>query len=148
VYRELLERDMDQPGGRDTERDLILLVLNAIGAKMLPEGWDRPGNDVRKRRAENFFYQGSIGWWMEQLLPALRYVTMRMKEKDPLFVDDVDSKTRDAIIEVVDILCGWDIWSTEDEEDLKAMRSNTVKNVAARFPKYNEKRILTEFSKK
>lgn len=78
IHSQLLDSDMDEAGGRDTERELIVLILNTIAAKMIPKGWDAKGNDVKRRRAQNFFYQGSIGWWMGILRNALALLTLRV----------------------------------------------------------------------
>jgi hypothetical protein len=145
IHRQPLKLDMDEAGGRDAERALILLVLNAVAEKMLPRGWDGVGNAVQKRRAQNFFYQGSIGWWLPILEQTLRFVLMRIGRNEALFIEDVEQKNRDKIINTVEALCDWAVWSTEDPDDLKAMRSNTVKNVKARFyPDYSENRLLQD----
>jgi len=135
IHSGLLALDMEAAGGRDTERELIILVLNTIASKMLPEGWNALGNEVKRRRATNFFYQASIGWWMNELMVALRYVTQRIKLTDPLFIDELDQKSRDIVVAVVEKLCDMAIWSTTDDEALKAMRSNTVKNLEPHMPK-------------
>jgi hypothetical protein len=145
LYAQPLDTDMDEAGGRDHERKNILFVLNAIADKMLPEGWNKPGNDLQRQRAQNFFYQGSIGWWMNEILePSLRYVLYAVGKNKPLFLAQLDEGSKEKILSVVERLCAWPIWSTEDPEHLKAMRSNTVKNVAEAFPEYSDKKLLKE----
>lgn len=121
---------------------MVVLVLNTMVKKMLPAAWNAPGNELAKRRAQNFFYQASIGWWMEQLLLALRYVTQRIEDRKPLFIGDLSQTQRDQVVGVVEKLCDLDIWSTDDEDVLKAMRSNTVKNLAPYLANYSWKSLL------
>jgi hypothetical protein len=148
LHLKLLTSDMDNGPERDNERELILLVLNAIHASMLPEGWIN--DKLQRRRTQNFFYQGSIAWWLNVcLIPALRYVTIRIQESIPLFVGPLEQEHRDAMIEVVQQLCEWPLWSTEDEDDLKAMRSNTLGVVTERFAThgYDARRLISEYQK-
>jgi len=146
LFSQLLEIDMDAAGGRDEERKNILLVLNTIAGRMLPIGWDKPGNAVHRRRAENFFLQGAIGWWMNEILiPALRYVLYKIgPTKTAILLDPMDEKAKERVISLVETMCGWSIWSTEEPSQLAAMRSNTVKNVSAAFPDYDLQRLLVE----
>jgi hypothetical protein len=147
MYGQLLDTNMDEFGARDVERKNILYVLNAISEIMLPTGWSKPGNDVQQLRARNFFFQGSIGWWMGEILePSLRYVLYAVGKNKPLFLEQIDEASKERILNVVEKLCAWDIWSTEDSEHLKAMRSNTVSNVTYVFPEYTEKRLLKEIA--
>lgn len=142
VFTGLLDSDMEQEADRDQEREMVVLVLNTMVKKMLPAAWNAPGNELAKRRAQNFFYQASIGWWMEQLLLALRYVTQRIEDRKPLFIGDLSQTQRDQVVGVVEKLCDLDIWSTDDEDVLKAMRSNTVKNLAPYLANYSWKSLL------
>jgi hypothetical protein len=145
MYSQLLDSDMDESGERDTERTNIIFVLNAISDRMLPEGWDKAGNDLQKLRAQNFFYQGSIGWWMGEILePSLRYVLYALGKNKPLFLKQLEEAEKEKILSLVDKLCAWPIWSTEEVEHLKAMRSNTVRNVVDAFPGFTGKRLLEE----
>lgn len=147
IYPQPLTIDMDAAGGRDEERRNVLLVLNAIAEKMLPDGWDKKGNDLQRRRAENFFYQGSIGWWMSEILePSLRYVLFAIGKHKPLFLEPLDEAAKERVLSVVERLCSWPIWSTEDDDALKAMRSNTIKNVSQVFSDYTDKRLLLELA--
>ncbi|MDX2208533.1 MAG: HNH endonuclease signature motif containing protein [Gemmatimonadales bacterium] len=142
LHTGLLDSDMEKANDRDHEREMVVLVLNTIVQKMLPTGWNHPGNELQRRRAQNFFYQASIGWWMEQLLLALRYVTQRIQEKQPLFVGDLTQEQRDQVVIVTEKLCDLAIWSTDQDETLKAMRSNTVKNLAPLLAKNEWKDLL------
>jgi hypothetical protein len=145
LYAQTLDTDMDESVERDNERANIIFIVNAIAEKMLPTGWGKPGNELQKRRAENFFYQGSIGWWMGEIFePSLRYVLYAVGKQKPLLIDPLDEAARDKLLSLVEKLCAWDIWSTDDPEHLKAMRSNTVKNVVDAFPDYTSKKLLQE----
>lgn len=134
LHKKLLDLDMEATGGRDTERELVLLVLNTIANKMLPDKWWAPGNEVAAMRAKTFFYQGSISWWRDELLTALKYVTQRMKADEPLFIGDLDQAKRDHVVSVAEKLCDLDTWSTTDEGILEAMRSNTLTTLRQRLP--------------
>lgn len=145
LYSLLLEVDMDNSTERDTERANILHVLNGIADTMVPSGWDKPGNEVQKKRAKNFFMQGSIRWWMmEILIPALRYVLVKMDANKPLLIDPLDETAKDKVLTLIDKLCSWPIWSTEESDHLKAMRSNTIKNVAEVFKDYTYTKLLKD----
>jgi 5-methylcytosine-specific restriction endonuclease McrA len=144
VYNGLLEIDMEAEGGRDTERRLIVLILNTIARKMLPLDWYKDTNKLQKTRTQNFFYQGSIGWWMQYILiPTLRYILIRLKTDTPLLVDAVSDK-QGLIIEAVETLCDWEIWSTVDPNQLKAIRSNTIKDVAESFKTHTFEKLIKE----
>jgi len=143
AWSQPLEIDMDAMGGRDEERENILLILNTIATRMLPEGWEK--HELQRRRATNFFYQGSIAWWMNDILiPSVRYALVKLGDKKPALLDAVDEETKGKIISIVEHLCSWTIWSTEDADDLKAMRSNTKKSVEEAFAAYDDKRLLKE----
>ncbi len=147
IAHTLLDVDMDEAGGRDNERRLIIVVLNTIVRKTLPSDWHKDTNKFQKVRTQNFFYQGSIGWWMQEiLLPTLKYVLFRLKKDAPLLVEPVTSDQESQIIDAVETLCDWEVWSTDDPEHLKAMRSNTVKNVAEAFKRYTDKRLIDEIT--
>jgi hypothetical protein len=142
IFREMLGLNMEESGGRDHEREMIILILNTIVSKMLPEGWDRPESELTKRRATNFFYQASIGWWMDQLDLGLRYVTQRIEPNTPLFVERIDQATRDRVVKAVEKLCDLSVWSTQEEDVVKAMRSNTVKNLSPLMERDVWKRLI------
>jgi len=144
IFNGLLEIDMEAEGGRDTERKLIVLTLNTITRKLLPADWYKDTNKLQHTRTQNFFYQGSIGWWMQYILiPTLRYILIRLKTDTPLLVDAVSDK-QGLIIEAVETLCDWGIWSTTDADHLKAMRSNTIKDVAESFKDYSVEKLIKE----
>lgn len=143
MFSQPLEVDMDASSARDIERQNILFILNSISEFMLPPTWNKPGSEAQALRAKNFFLQGSIGWWMNEILvPALRYVLMKIGEKKPLLMEEMDETQRSHVLALVETLCSWPIWSTEDPEHLKAMRSNTMKNVSEAFPDYSDKKLL------
>lgn len=140
---ELLNIDMDASGGRDTERENIIVILNQIVKNMLPPNWEL--DPIQKQRTQTFFLGGAIGWWMNELLiPSLRYVTMKLKDKEPLLLDALDAGVESKMVSIVDALCAWDIWSTTSGEELSAFRSNTVKNVINAFPEYTALRLIKE----
>jgi len=143
MYSQPLDVDLDQSQARDVERQNILFILNSISQFMLPTGWNKPGNEKQRQRAQNFFYQGSIGWWMNEILvPALRYVLMKIGEKTPLLIEEMDETQRSYVLTLIETLCSWPIWTTDDPAALKAMRSNTVKNVIEVFPGYTYERLV------
>lgn len=146
IWKQLLDVDMEQPGGRDVERENVLLVLNTIRARMLPEGWEK--NELTKARAQLFFQQGAIGYWVEELITALRMVTQRAKASEPLLLDPIEGKVRGSVIAIVESLCDWPVWSTQDEGKLAAIRSNTQKNVKEALVGYDYKRMIQDLSNK
>lgn len=143
IWKKLLATNLDEAGGRDVERELILLVLNTIAAKMLPSGWAK--TPIVKRRAELFFQQGAIAYWIDELVAALRLITRRVKESESLLIGDLDQKDRDAIIGIVEALCDWPIWSTEDEGIRAAIRSNTQKHVKDAMRGYDYQRLVKDY---
>lgn len=145
ISQSLLELDMEAVGGRDNERRLIILILNTIARKMLPADWFKDTNELQRTRTQNFFYQGSIGWWMQSILvPTLKYILYRLKKDMPLLVDSVTADKEGQIIEAVETLCDWEIWSTEDAEHRKAMRSNTIRNVEEAFKSHTAQKLIEE----
>jgi hypothetical protein len=145
LYSEPLEVDIENSTERDTERANILHVLNGIADAMLPPTWDKLGNELQKKRAQRFFYQGSIRWWMTAvLIPALRYVLVKMDVKKPLLIEPFDEVAKDKVLTLIDKLCSWPIWSTDDPDQIKAMRSNTIKNVTDEFPEYTYTKLLKD----
>jgi len=145
LHKDLLDIDMDAEGGRDIERANIVNVLNRISSKMLPAGWHT--DPLRKKRAETFFLGGAINWWMNEILvPALRWVLMKMKDSDPLLLEPLDTDAESRVMACIDLLCGWEVWSTTDEAKLAALRSNTLKNVTAAFPEHTSARLIKEMA--
>ena len=129
IYPQLLDRDMDASGGRDDEREAIVMILNALETEMLGAKLNDK-QSLQYRRAKTFFLGGAIGWWMQDILiPSIRYATKRLQEKKPLLIDPLSDDERSDILSLVETLCSWPIWSEDDDDILKAMRSNTVKNV-------------------
>lgn len=143
IYPDALELDLDSEGGRDNEREAIVTIMNTIASEMLPEGWEK--NELQKRRATTFFYQGSIGWWMGDLLiGALRYFFMKIGDKKPLLIDKLSQEKEDQLVAVTEHICGLPIWSDPPEEALRAMRSNTIDSVRRALPEYTQERIIKE----
>jgi hypothetical protein len=137
----LLATDLEGPE-RDNERRAILAILNAIADEMLPEGWEKNPNS--RARAQNFFYQASIGWWIEILTLAIRYVLRRLSEKRPLFIEPLSTEEESDVIDLVEKLCRWEVWSRKDADTLKALRSNTVTNVRAVFEGFDDRKLLRD----
>ena len=143
IHKVTMNIDIDANPIRDVERSNILLVLNRIRSNMLPEGW--ASDPLQKTRSETFFLGGAISWWMGQLLiPALRYMLYRINQTDPLLVDQLDEGAESKIVNCIDKLCAWDIWSTKDDGVLAAFRSNTVANVVNALPGYTAERLIKE----
>jgi len=78
------------------------------------------------------------------LIPTLRYILYKLDYKKPLLIDPISTEEQDRIIEVVEILCDWEVWSTDDDDVLKAFRSNTVKNVSEALPELKDKTLITQ----
>ncbi|MCI1151928.1 MULTISPECIES: HNH endonuclease [Stenotrophomonas maltophilia group] len=143
MYLQPLDVNMDESNARDIERENILFILNAIADSMFTSNWNKAGGEVQKTIVQNFFYQGSIGWWMNDILvPSLRYVLLRIGDKTPLLTEELTERQREHILTLVKKMCSWPIWSTKDPEVLRAMRSNTVKNVRDVFPGYSYEVLL------
>jgi len=143
ICQSLLTSDIDSPDyERDTERENVLLVVNKLADQMLVGKWKKVGSTLERKRAQNFFYQGSIGWWLNLvLIPAMRNVLLiPEQDKDRLFLKPLKPREkRERLLKLVEELCSWDIWSTDDPEAVKAMRSNTAQNVAQVFSNYRGK---------
>ena len=148
VSQELLDEALDDAKQRDTERDTVIWILNRIAERMLGEEWEpKSTNDAEgltTRRARNFFYQAAIGWWLgEILITTLGLIIQRARWKR-LFLEPLTDDQEERIESYIDILCSWDIWSTQVPEALAALRSNTVTNVAKVFPDYDHTRLIKE----
>lgn len=148
VSQELLEVPLDNAVQRETEREIVIWVLNEIAERMLVDKWDpKASNDLEglpTRRARNFFYQGSIGWWLgEVLLVGINLVSPKSTWKR-LFLQPLDEDREQKIDAFIHVLCSWDIWSTQTEDQLAAMRSNTVSRVSNAFPAYDNTRLFKE----
>lgn len=143
LHSEPLTIDMDSAGGRDNERANINLILNQVVKNMLPTNWEN--DPLQRKRTQTFFLGGAIGWWMSELLiPALKYVTMKIKDKEPLLTEAFTASIESSVVSLVDTLCSWEIWSTSSEAALAAFRSNTLKNVVTAFPEHNVMRLIKE----
>lgn len=141
--------DLDKEGGRDIERRLIHVVLNTITKKMLPLNWYEESNKFQRHRTVTFFLGGAITWWVgEILIPTLRLLLQRVGDSNrkPLFIDNITADQESIIIDAVEALCDWEIWSTQDSEILKAFRSNTLKNVLAVVGGYDQIKLMKDVS--
>ena len=141
----VLDVDMDAPGGRDNERKAIAMVLNKLREEMFGAKF-KDKQSLQYRRAKTFFLGGAIGWWMQDILvPSIRYVTHRIGDSKPIFINPLSDDERSDILSLLETLCSWPVWSEDDDDVLKAMRSNTVKNVRELLEDdYSEKRLITE----
>ena len=147
IFQGLLAEDMEQVNGRDHERRAILVILNAIVENFLEEGWQPNASLVLRRRAQSFLYQGSIGWWVSQVLRPAILVRLEIPKGDHgrPFLKPLGPEQEDKLRELVDTLAAWDIWSLDDATPaVKAMKSNVSKDVAAALPDYTEWRLLRE----
>lgn len=143
MCRAMLADDIDSPGyRRDSERRNILLVLNTIAEAVLEDKWST-GSELHTRRAQNLLYQGSIGWWLnDALLPAIRIMLkIPAAKKKEMFLRAFEPNEEDQVVGLIKELCAWEIWSTKEPAQMKAMRSNTAKDVADVFPGYDEHRL-------
>jgi hypothetical protein len=144
LHKEMLEVDLDSAPDRDIERRNMLFVFGVIADCMFPPSWNSPGSAVQKRRAENFFYQGSIGWWMgEFLLPGLQMLQSKGPRK-PLLTEEFDEAVRGRVQKLIETICSLPVWSTDDETILKAMRSNTIKNMEEACPNIVLKTVMSK----
>lgn len=148
VSQELLEEPLDNAVQRETERETVIWILNEIADRMLVDKWDpKKSNeieDLHTRRARNFFYQGSIGWWLgEVLIVGINLVFPKALWKK-LFLQPLDEDREQKIEAFISVLCSWDIWSTTAEDQLAAMRSNTVSRVSSAFPEHDNTRLVKE----
>lgn len=146
LCKDMLSDDIDDARDyrRDAERKNILVVLNTIAEVMLEDKWPA-GAELDRRRAQVLFYQGSIGWWRELLIEAIRNkLNVVVAERDRIFLRTLKPKELSLMRNLVRALCAWDIWSNPSAAALKAMRSNTIKDVTAAFPSYNEIRLMRE----
>lgn len=153
ISQDLQNEPLDNSVQRDTERATVIRVLNRIHSNMLEEQWhpsksSSEDDQLLTQRARVFFYQGAIGWWLgEILLPAFKLNYPKPKWRR-LFLEELSSSDAEKLDEFVDIICGWDIWSTTDTTKLAAFRSNTVANVSAAIPEYDNTTLLKEYTSK
>lgn len=148
VSQELLDEPLDNAVQRETERETVIWILNEIAEKMLVDKWDpKTSSDLEglhTRRARNFFYQGSIGWWLGEVLLVGTSLVFPKAMWKRLFLQPLDDDREQKIDAFITVLCSWDIWSTESEDQLAAMRSNTVSRVANAFPGFDNTRLVKE----
>ncbi|MGO4690595.1 HNH endonuclease [Glaciibacter sp. 2TAF33] len=150
VCQELLDVPLDDSLERETEREILVQVVNRITENMLTDKWapkqQGEKEDTATYRARLFFMQGAVGWWLGSILiPALQGQFLKQHWKK-LFVQPLTDIQQERLDGYVDIICGWDIWSSEDTSTLAAIRSNTVGNVEKAFPTYSNVSLQTEFA--
>lgn len=150
ICQELQDSPLDNAIGRETERETIVKLLNRITANMLAETWaPKPrgvDEDLHTRRARAFFMQGAVGWWLKSILiPAFQVLFPKSRWKS-LFIEPLTEAQQERLDGYIDIICGWDIWSTSDPDKLAALRSNTVANTEKAFPDHTNVSLLDEFS--
>lgn len=149
VYQGLLDEPLDASTARDMERRQIIALLNQLDDLMLDEGkWDPKdkANDdsLDTKRARRFFMQGPIGWWSSELLiPLLQAYTPRA-DWERLFHKRLTDEKQEQLASWMKTLTSWPIWSTDDKGLLQAMRSNTVSNISAALPEYDQLRLSKE----
>ncbi|HYD16544.1 MAG TPA: HNH endonuclease signature motif containing protein [Candidatus Nanoarchaeia archaeon] len=138
---QLLDEDIDAADyGRNFEQATVLLILNELAANMLKGKWTEGADTLDKRRAENFFYQGSIGWWMNEILiPAIRNTLLIPQGQKGMFTSKLSKEKKNRLKALVQELCSWPVWSTSDPDALAAMRSNTIAHVRKALGKYQGK---------
>jgi hypothetical protein len=148
IAQELLDEPLDDAKQRDTERDAIVSFLNQICDRMLTDTWkplpSTQSEDLHTSRARTFFYQGAISWWLKEiLLPAIQMHKAKA-EWERLFLTPFDPDQDERISAYIEALSSWPIWSTSDEDELAAFRSNTLSRVIAQFPDYNQIRLVKD----
>jgi hypothetical protein len=150
VCQELLDSPLDDSLARETEREIVVQIINRIIGNMLSGKWapksQGSGEDLSTQRARAFFMQGAVGWWLKAiLLPALQPLFVMAKWKR-LFLEPLDDAIQERLDNYIDIICGWEIWSTTDEDKIAALRSNTVSNTQKAFPDYTNLSLQNEFN--
>ena len=150
VCQELLSEPLDNSIARENEREAIVQLINRITDNMLTDKW-RPQpqgveEDVATLRARTFFMQGSIGWWLKSIfIPALQGQFLKQQWKR-LFLEPLSEIQQERLDGYIDLICEWDVWSTTDEVQLAALRSNTLTAVEKVFPGYSNVSLQTEFA--
>ncbi|MCR1160779.1 HNH endonuclease [Paenarthrobacter sp. UW852] len=149
VCQELLAAPLDDSLPRENERDAIVQFINRITSNVLSDKWNPKAagiqEDIHTRRARNFFMQGSVGWWLKAILiPAFQHQFVKAKW-NRLFLEPLTEPQQERLDGYVDIICGWDIWSTTNEDQLTALRSNTLTNTQKAFPDYTNVSLQEEY---
>lgn len=150
ICQELLDSKLDNSIARETERDAVVQFLNRVTENMLTDKWrPKPRNadeDLATRRARLFFQQGAVSWWLKSIfLPTFQSVFLRQRWKK-LFVEPLSDVQQERLDGYLDIVCGWEVWSTTDEKKIAAFRSNTVSNVESAVPEHSNLSLQHEFS--
>lgn len=150
ICQELLNSPLDDSLARETEREIVVQIINRITANMLSGKWNpqsqASAEDLPTQRARAFFMQGAVGWWLKSiLLPALQAQFVMAKWKR-LFLEPLGDALQERLDNYIDIVCGWEVWSTKDEDQIAALRSNTVSNTQKAFPNYTNISLQHEFN--
>ncbi|MFZ3454414.1 HNH endonuclease signature motif containing protein [Arthrobacter sp. 7Tela_A1] len=150
VCQDLLDVPLDNSIERETEREIIVQAINRITENMLTGKWNPQAKDseedIETWRARLFFKQGAIGWWLKSILvPALQSQFLKQDWKR-LFIAPLNDVKQERLEGYIDIICGWDAWSTKDEDQLAALRSNTPSRTEKLFPNYSNISLQQEFS--
>lgn len=148
VSQELLNEPLDEAVQRETERETITWILNRVAERMLEEDWDPKAKadeeGLPTRRARNFLYQGAIGWWLGDILITTLGLILPKSRWKRLFLQPLTEDQEAKIESFIEVLCSWDIWSTQDADALAALRSNTVSQVSKAFSEYDHTRLIKE----
>ncbi|MCC3273265.1 HNH endonuclease [Arthrobacter zhangbolii] len=150
VCQELLDEPLDNSIARENEREAIVQLLNRVTDNMLTDKW-RPQpqgveEDIMTLQARAFFMQGAIAWWLKSIfIPALQGQFLKQKWKR-LFLEPLSEVQQERLDGYIDLICGWDVWSTTDETHLAAWRSNTVTAVEKAFPEYSNVSLVNQFA--
>ena len=143
----LFDQPLDKADRRDVEREQILMILNAVEEQMLTE-WDpQPkGGDpesVATIRARNFFYEGAITWWVRGLLlPTIQSLIPKAKWEAERFTRKLDENTEEKLLQMIEVICSYPVWSDPNEEQKAALRSNTLTSIEAAFSEYNNVTLM------
>lgn len=150
ICQELLDTPLDNSVPRETEREIIVQIINRLTENMLTDKWDPKSKDseedIETWRARLFFKQGAIGWWLKSILvPALQSHFLKQFWKK-LFIAPLSDVQQERLDGYVDIVCGWAAWSTKDEDQIAALQANTVSRTEKMFPEYSNISLQQEFS--
>ena len=137
VHNDLLEEPVNNDTQRDHERENIIWLCNEIQKHMLKGAlWNpqtrKAQEDNETKRARVFFQKGAVRWWHGVLIDAMEMggtVDLKLISKKQYFLKKLSSKEKREITLFIRTLASWSIWDTDDDDILRALRSNTVKNV-------------------
>lgn len=145
ISQELQTESLEDAVSRETEREQVVWLLNIIAEEMLVDKFkpSAPGQeDLQTIRARNFFYQGAIRWWMPMLLQAVSFAVP--KANGGYFLRPLNDHEQAHVEAVVRSLCSWEAWSTQNEVQVAAMRSNTASKVSEAFSDFTIVRLMND----